>query len=97
MGYDRKKALFDLGIVNVSNDQILQNEISLGRWIVDAIGLLLSLGESYNLAKEIPIRQLGYSFIPNIYLPKGCDALDLHGSTIIEIRNNLLYDTEIRQ
>lgn len=97
MGYDRKKALFDLEIVNVSNDQILQNEISLGRWIVDAIGLLLSLGESYNLAKEIPIRQLGYSFIPNIYLPKGCDALDLHGSTIIEIRNNLLYDTEIRQ
>ena len=97
MGYNRKNALFDLGIVDVSNDKILQNEISLGRWIVDAIGLLLSNGESYDLAKDIPIVQLGYSFIPNIYLPKGCDALDLKGSTIIEIRNNLLYDTEIRQ
>lgn len=97
MGYNRKNTLFDFGIVNVSNDQILQNEISLGRWIVDAIGLLLSFGESYDLAKEIPIVQLGYSFIPNIYLPKGCDALELKGSTIIEIRNNLLYDTEIRQ
>ena len=97
MGYNRKAVLFDLGIVDVSNDQILQNEISLGRWIVDAIGLLLSLGESYNLAKEIPIQQLGYSFIPNIYLPEGCEALDLKGSTIIEIRNNLLYDTEIQQ
>lgn len=97
MGYDRKNALFDLGIVDVSNDQILQNEISLGRWIMDALTLLLSLGESYDLTREIPIQQLGYSFIPDIYLPKGCDALDLKGSTIIEIRNNLLYDTEIRQ
>lgn len=87
--------LFDLGIVNVSNDQILQNEISLGRWIVDALSLLQSDGESYNLAKEIPIS--GYLFIPDIYLPKGCEALGIKGSTIIEIRNNLLYDTEIRQ
>ena len=30
-------------------------------------------------------------------MPKGCDALDLKGSTVIEIRNNLLYDTEIQQ
>ena len=97
MGYNRKTVLFDLGIVEASNDQILQNEISLGRWIVDAIGLLLSLGESYTLAKEIPIKQLGFSYIPTIYLPKGCDALNIKGSTIIEIRNNLLYDTEIRQ
>ncbi|MDO4994662.1 MAG: SIR2 family protein [Bacteroidales bacterium] len=97
MGYNRKNTLFDFGIVEVSNDQILQNEISLGRWIVDAIGLLLSIGEKYDLAKEIPIQQLGFSFIPDIYLPKGCDALDLQGSTIIEIKNNLLYDTEIRQ
>lgn len=97
MGYNRKNVLFDLSIVNVDNDQIIQNEISLGRWIVDALTLLLSLGESYNLAKEISIQQLGYSFIPNIYLPEGCEALDLKGSTIIEIRNNLLYDTEIRQ
>ena len=97
MEYNRNNNLFDLGIVNVSNEQILQNEISLGRWIVDALTLLLSLGESYNLAKEIPIQQLGYSFIPNIYLPEGCEALDLKGSTIIELRNNLLYDTEIQQ
>lgn len=97
MGYNRKSVLFDLGIVEVSNDQILQNEISLGRWIVDAISLLLSLGESYDLAKEIPIQQLGITYIPTLYLPKGCDALDIKGSTIIEIKNNLLYDTEIQQ
>ncbi len=97
MGYTRNNKLFDIGIVNVSNDQILQNEISLGRWIVDAIGLLLSIGESYNLAKEIPIKQLGFSYIPTIYLPKGCESLGIKGSTIIEIRKNLLYNTEIRQ
>lgn len=97
MGYNRNNVLFDLSIVNVDNDQIVQNEISLGRWIVDAITLLLSLGESYNLAEEIPIKQLGITYIPTLYLPKGCGALDLKGSTIIEIRNNLLYDTEIQQ
>jgi len=97
MGYERKKTLFDLSIVDVDNGQIVQNEISLGRWIVDAITLLLSLGESYNLAEEIPIKQLGITYIPTLYLSKGCDALDLKGSTIIEIRNNLLYDTEIQQ
>ena len=96
MGYNRT-SLFDLGIVNINNDQILQNEISLGRWIVDALTLLMSNGESYNLAKEIPIKQLGITYIPTLYLPKGCDALDLKGSTIIEIKNNLLFDTEIRQ
>ena len=88
MGYERKKTLFDLSIVDVDNGQIVQNEISLGRWIVDAITLLLSLGESYNLAEEIPIKQLGITYIPTLYLSKGCDALDLKGSTIIEIRNN---------
>ena len=97
MGYNRKNSLFDLGIVNVSNDQILQNEIILGRWIVDAFGLLLSIGEQYDLAKKIPIQQLGFSYIPDIYLPKGCDALDIKGTSIIEIKKNLLYDTEIRQ
>lgn len=96
MGYNRKNVLFNNSIVNVGNDQIIQNEISLGRWIVNALTLLLSLGESYDLAKKIPIKQLGYTFIPDIYLPKGCDALNLKGSTIIEIRNNLLYDTEIQ-
>lgn len=97
MRYARKETLFDLSIVDVDNDQIVQNEISLGRWIVDAITLLLSLGESYNLAEEIPIKKLGITYIPTLYLSKGCDALDLKGSTIIEIRNNLLYDTEIQQ
>ena len=77
MGYNRKNVLFDLSIVDVDNEQITQNEISLGRWIVDALTLLLSLGESYNLAKEIPIQKLGYTFIPNIYLPKGCDNSSL--------------------
>ena len=96
MGYNRKNVLFDLSIVDVDNDQIIQNDVSLGRWIVDALTLLLSLGESYDLAKEIPIKQLGFSYIPTIFLPKGCDALELKGSTIIEIRNNLLYDTEIQ-
>ncbi len=96
MGYNGSM-LFDLGIVDVSNDQIMQNEISLGRWIVDALNLLLSVGESYDLAKVIPINQLSYSFIPNIFLPIGCSALGLQGSTVIEIRNNLLYETEIRQ
>ena len=97
MAYNRKSVLFDLSIVDVDNDQIIQNEISLGRWIVDALTLLLSLGESYDLAKEIPIKQLGFSYIPTIYLPKGCVAINLKGSTVIEIRNNLLYDTEIQQ
>jgi len=96
MGYNKKNFLFDLSIVDVDNDHIIQNDVSLGRWIVDALTLLLSLGESYDLAKEIPIKQLGFSYIPTIYLPKGCDALGLKGTTIIEIRNNLLYDTEIQ-
>ena len=97
MEYKRKNILFDLSIVEVDNDQIIQNDVSLGRWIVDALTLLLSLGESYDLAKEIPVEQLGISYIPTIYLPEGCEALDLKGSTIIEIRSNLLYDTEIQQ
>ena len=97
MGYTRKNKLFDDSIVNVSNEQIIQNEVSLGRWIVDALAILLSSGESYELAKEIPIAQLGYSFIPNIYLPHGCDAINIKGSAIIEIKNNLLYETEIQQ
>lgn len=96
MGYTGS-TLFDLAITKVSNDQILQNENSLGRWIVDALSLLQSDGESYDLAKVIPIKKLGYSYIPTIYLPVGCVALGIKGSTIIEIRNNLLYDTEIRQ
>lgn len=51
MRYNRKNVLFDLSIVDVDNDQITQNEISLGRWIVDALTLLLSLGESCDLVK----------------------------------------------
>lgn len=97
MGYNRKSILFDIGIVDISNDQILQNELSLGRWIVDAMGLLLSNGESYNLSEHIIIEHMGFSYIPDIYLPNGCDALQLAGRTIIDIKSNLRFDAEIRQ
>lgn len=93
----KKKNLFDLGIVDIENKQILQNEVSLGRWIVDAITLLLSLGESCKLKERIPIKQMGFSYIPDIYLEKGCDALNLKGKTILEIKNKLLSQTEIKQ
>lgn len=84
-------------IANVSNEQILQNEISLGRWLLEAILLLFSLGESYDLQKRILIKQLGFSYIPDIYLEKGCKALQIKGRTIIELKYNLLFDTENRQ
>lgn len=96
MGY-LQDGLFSLKIVDVKNEQIQQNEVSLGRWIVDAITLLLSGGESCNLKKNIPVEQLGLSYIPDIYLEKGCDALNLSGKTIIDIKYNLLYDSEIKQ
>lgn len=96
MAYNRIHP-FDLGIVNVENEQILQNELSLGRWIVDAITLLLSRGESLNLQQRIEVKRLGFYYIPDIYLEKGCKAIQLTGRTIIDIKSNLLYDTEIRQ
>lgn len=96
MAYN-KKNLFDLGIVDVENEQILQNEVSLGRWIVDAIMLLLSSGESCVLEKRIQIKQMGFSYIPDIYLENGCGALGLKGRTIIELKRNLFFDSEIKQ
>lgn len=96
MSYIRT-SLFDLRMVDVENDQIIQNEVSLGRWIVDALSLLLTVDESYDLKRRIQIKQLGFSYIPDIYLERGCEALQLKGKTIIEIKNNLLFDTEIRQ
>jgi len=96
MAYNRK-AFLNLDIAEIDNEQILQNEISLGRWIVDAILLLFSKGESYDLEKRIEIEQLGFSYIPDIYLESGCKALQLSGKTIIEIKSNLLFDTEIRR
>ena len=89
--------LFNLDIAKVENEQILQNELSLGRWILDALLLLLSSGESTNIRKQIELKELGLCYIPNIYLEKGCKAIHWTGKTIIELKNNLLYDTEIRQ
>lgn len=96
MAYNRTTFL-NLEIVQVENEQIIHNEVSLGRWILDAIILLFSKGESYDLKKRIEIKPLGFFYIPDIYLEKGCIALQLTGKTIIEIKNNLLFDTEIRQ
>ena len=44
MAYYRN-SLFNLDIVKIDNEQILQNEVSLGRWIIDAFGLLFIEGE----------------------------------------------------
>lgn len=96
MGYNRK-AFLDLSIVNIDNEQILQNEVSLGRWIFDAIMLLFSIGESCDLQRQIEIKHEGFRFIPDMYWEKGCKALGIHGRTIIEIKDNLLIDTEINQ
>lgn len=92
-----KTSLFDPEIVNEELGLILQNEISLGRWIFSALTLLLVKGESCNLDEHILIEELGFSYIPDIYLENGCNALQLKGKTIIEIKNNLLLDMEIRQ
>lgn len=89
-------SLFNLDIVNVENEQILQNEVSLGRWIIDALMLLFIEGESYSIDKRIVIKGSNSAIIPDIYLAKGCKSIQIEGKTIIDIRNNLLYDTEIR-
>lgn len=97
MGYIRT-AFLDLNIVNVENVQIMENEISLGRWLFDALILLDSPGESCNLQKKIKINAAqDIIFIPNLYLEKGCKALNLEGRTVIELKNNLLIDAEINQ
>ena len=96
MAYNRIHP-FDLGIVNVENEQILQNELSLGRWIVDAITLLLSRGESLNLQQRIEVKRLGFFYIPDIYLENGCLALHWSGRTMIDFKSNLLIDSELKQ
>lgn len=93
MAYYRT-SLYNPDIVNVENEQIIENEISLGRWLIDAIGLLSSINESYKLDKLIEIKDYGISYIPTIYLEKGCKALQIEGKTIIDIRSNLLYETK---
>ncbi len=95
MAYYRN-SLFNLDIVKIDNEQILQNEVSLGRWIIDAFGLLFIEGESYKIDKRIVIKGSNSIIIPDIYLAKGCKSIQIEGRTIIDIRNNLLYDTEIR-
>lgn len=98
MGYTRTK-FFDLGIVDVENEQILQNEVSLGRWCVDALTLLLAKGEAINLKEKLPINvgNLKFSYIPDIYLEHGCAAINIQGSTMIEIKSHLSLDNELRQ
>ena len=96
MAYIRE-SFFDLGIVNVDNNEILENELSLGRWIADATLLLFSDGESCNFQKRFVINELGFSFIPDLYFENGIKALDMQGRTIIQLKENLLLETEISQ
>ena len=94
---NNESSLFITELVDVDNNQILQNEVSLGRWIFKALILLLEDGESCDLEKHIRIERKKFQYIPDIYLEKGCKALQIEGRTIIEIKKNLLFDTEIRQ
>ena len=96
MAYIRK-AFLDLDIAKIDNVEILENEISLGRWLFDALLLIMHLDESCNLQKLLDIGYEGFRFIPDFYLEKGCKSLNLKGRTIIEIKKNLLIDTEIKR
>ena len=96
MAYIRKTFL-DLDLGKIDNVEILENEISLGRWLFDALLLIMNSGESCNLQKQIDIGYDNFRFIPDIYLEKGCKSLNIFGRTIIEIKKNLLIDTEIKQ
>lgn len=96
MAYIRK-AFLDPNIVNIDNVEILENEISLGRWLFDALLLIMHPEEVCDLQKQINVGDGGFRFIPDIYLDKGCKSLGIIGKTIIEIRKNLLFDTEIKQ
>jgi len=90
---------FDLGIVDVKNEQILQNEVTLGRWCVDALTLLLAKEEAINLQEKLPIKvgNLKISYIPDIYLEHGCAALNIQGPSMIEIKSHLSLNNELRQ
>ncbi len=96
MAYIRK-AFLDPKIVDIDNVEILENEISLGRWLFDALLLIMHPEEACDLQKQIDVGDGGFRFIPDIYLDKGCKSLGIIGKTIIEIRKNLLFDTEIKQ
>ena len=47
--------------------------------------------------KKFPIEDLGFSYIPDIFLEKGCAALNIQGPTIFDIKNHLYLDTGIKQ
>lgn len=96
MAYIRESFL-DLGIVNVNNSEILENELSLGRWIADATLLLFSKGESCNFQKRLMINNPSIAFIPDLYYEKGIKALGLQGRTVVQLKENLLLESEISQ
>ena len=96
MAYIRK-AFLDPDIAKIDNIDILENEISLGRWLFDALLLIMQTGESCDLQKQIDIGYEGFRFIPDMYFDRGCKSLNILGRTIIEIKKNLLFDTEIKQ
>ena len=96
MAYIRKTFL-DIDLGEIDNVEILENEISLGRWLFDALLLIMHSGESCNLQKQVDVGYDRFRFIPDIYLEKGCKSLNIFGRTIIEIKKNLLIDTEIKQ
>lgn len=95
MAYIRQSFL-DPEIVNISNDEILENEVSLARWIADSTLLLFSEDESCNYQEKFYIPELKAHYIPDLYFRKGLKALDLQGRTIIQLKENLL-ETEISQ
>lgn len=96
MAYIREEFL-DLKIANIDNREILENEFSLARWIADATVLLSFEGESCVFNKQLVLKDLGISFIPDFYFEKGIKALDIQGRTIIQLKDNLLLELEIGQ
>ena len=90
MAYIRK-AFLDPNIVNIDNVDILENEISLGRWLFDALLLIMHPEEVCDLQKQINVGDGGFRFIPDIYLDKGCKSLGIIGKTIIEIRKTFFF------
>ena len=92
------KSLFDYNIINIPDSEIIKNEITLGRWLLDAFLLLFSEeGEGYQLQRSINIPSLHTKYYPDIYLEKGCKEVDIIGKTIIDLKYNLLIDMEIVQ
>ena len=96
MAYIRN-AFLDPGLVDIDNKEILENELSLSRWIADASLLLSSDKESCNFQKKFEIPFLNAFYIPDMYYEKGIKALLMQGRTIIQLKENLLLETEIYQ